>query len=130
MEEGIILDFDRFYEMLVKGMEPSTPMRTFADYCAQAVTILADMLYLNNWAIDSWNLFFQEMYSIANGISSDKKTTLTNKYKVSLKMDGTNLTVKVICLDAARSFSFLKEYDPYCIILTSGTLSPMKFWQA
>jgi len=27
MEEGILIDFRRFYDMLLKGMEPSHPMQ-------------------------------------------------------------------------------------------------------
>ncbi|MBS1890219.1 MAG: hypothetical protein JST59_02925 [Actinobacteria bacterium] len=125
MEEGILIGFKRFYEMLLKGMEPSHPMQDFADYHQKSQMILADMLYVSNWAVDSWIHFFMEMHSVTNG--SDN---LASKYTISLKMNGSDLQINAICLDPARSFNFLREHEPYSIILTSGTLTPIKFWEA
>ena len=63
------------------------------------------MLYLPNWAVDTWRRFFQEMHSVANGGGN-----LASKYSVSMKMDGSDLQIKAICLDPSRSFTFLREH--------------------
>lgn len=81
MEESVLIDFRKFYGILLKGMEPSKPMMDFAAYCDKSTTILADMLYLPNWAIDRWTHFFKEMHTVTNANYSDK-------YTVAMKMDG------------------------------------------
>jgi Rad3-related DNA helicase len=44
-------------------------------------------------------------------------------------MDGDNLKIDLICLDATKVFEELKKDQPYNFILTSGTLSPLNLWE-
>jgi Rad3-related DNA helicase len=44
-------------------------------------------------------------------------------------MDGNNFILKLLCLDPCRSFQSLATQKPYSFIITSGTLSPLNFWQ-
>ncbi len=57
------------------------------------------MVYIHNWAVEAWSNFIRHIAAIRKG-----KEANSQQYKMLAKMDGNNLIIQLMCMDAASGF--------------------------
>ena len=128
LEDGAIINVDELIKHVLKGMGESKLRldsdSKYMDYEVLGGVISTDMLYLSSWAIEVWKDFLKRIHFILHQSKSPQST-----FKVALSLEGDNLKIEVLCLDASKLFEELKTQHPYNFIITSGTLSPMNLWE-
>lgn len=84
------------------------------------------MLFSPFWALESWMKFIEKIEEIIN----EKEITRgISQFKIQVVYEGADIRIIIHCLDPSSGFKeVVAEHKPRSIILTSGTLSPLKAW--
>lgn len=85
-----------------------------------------DMLYSPYWALEAWMRFIEKVEEIING-----KDTIDDisQFTIQVVYEGADIKIIIHCLDPSSGFKeVISEHKPRAVILTSGTLSPLKMW--
>jgi Rad3-related DNA helicase len=60
-------------------------------------------------------------------LNTDNKAI--EQFKVQILYEGADIRINIYCLDPSSGFrEVIQQHKPRSIILTSGTLSPLKMW--
>jgi len=52
-----------------------------------------------------------------------------SQFKIQVAHEGADIRITIHCLDPSSGFKeVIQEHKPHSVILTSGTLSPLKVW--
>lgn len=90
--------------------------------------IRGDLLYRPFWAFESWMRFIEKVFDIMGECKKNKGSELS-EYAIQILYEGSDIRLNIHCLDPADGFSQIMKFNPRNIILTSGTLSPLKSWE-
>lgn len=125
----------------IQGIEESTSNGEFGSFGSKIKELIdgcgrirTDTLYKPFWAIERWIkllVALADLYSIS--VQSNKDTKLdkpaSNCYIIQILYKGSDIILNIHCLTPSIAIAqYLTPMKPISIILTSGTLSPLKTW--
>ena len=85
----------------------------------------ADLMFTPSWALESWMRFVEKVAET----TTNEKEGGEEQFRVQIVYEGADISIKIFCLDPSIAFKqFVSHHKPRSIILTSGTLSPLKAW--
>jgi len=101
-------------------------LKQIIQVAARFKDIRADLLYYPYWALEGWMKFVEKLLELHR---DSEQVGFLEQFKVQILYEGADIKINMFCLDPSSGFKdVLEQHKPRSIILTSGTLSPLKVW--
>lgn len=84
------------------------------------------MIFSPYWALEGWMKFIEKVEEIIVG---KEITEDISQFTIQVVYEGADIKIIIHCLDPSSGFKeVISQHKPRALILTSGTLSPLKLW--
>ncbi|CAD8081325.1 unnamed protein product [Paramecium sonneborni] len=106
----------------------------YISFCNAIIDFMTQVSPLEGFNFQSWIKFLNKLYNLMlnnnelNKINEQQKYFDFYKFAI-IKNTQNQISLNIWCLDPSLAFKKLMQNKIHSIILTSGTLSPMKSWQ-